>query len=102
MPLKIRADEIVAKNSITLNGVLKASWPVSFTFIRGEIPGGVVDGANAAFTLANAPAAGSVVLFLNGLRLLSGAGNDYTLTGANITMATAPQAGDVLIADYHF
>jgi len=102
MPTKLKADDIVASNSLTLNGDSLFAWPVSFTFVRGEVPAGVVDGANAVFTLASTPAAGSVALYLNGLRLLAGAGNDYTLAGAIITMATAPQAGDVLIADYHF
>ncbi len=65
-----------------------------------EIPTGTINGSNTAFTLANAPIAGSVILFLNGIRLRSGAGNDYTISGAAITMLYAPATGDSLIATY--
>jgi hypothetical protein len=37
---------------------------------------------------------------LNGIRLKSGSGNDYTISTNTITMTTAPISGDVLIADY--
>ena len=49
-------------------------------FTDGEVPGGVVDGTNATFTLANTPSpAGSLVLYRNGIA--QKAGVDYTLTG---------------------
>jgi hypothetical protein len=52
----------------------------SITFVDAETPGGVVDGSNTAFTLANAPSpAGSAVTFLSG---------------------ATPQPGDALIAEY--
>lgn len=64
-----------------------------------ETPGGVVNGLNTAFTIANAPIAGSFQLFRDGLRL-RGSGVDYTLTGTNITMTVAPAIGQVLDANY--
>lgn len=70
------------------------------SYIAEEVPTGTINGSNTAFTLANTPVAGSVVLYLNGIRLRSGAGNDYTISGANITMLYAPATGDVLIATY--
>jgi len=70
------------------------------SYVAEEVPTGAINGSNTAFTLANTPVAGSVVLYLNGIRLRSGAGNDYTISGANITMLYAPATGDVLLATY--
>lgn len=72
----------------------------SSNFVDDETPSGTVNGANVTFTIANTPIAGSVKLFLNGVRLKVGAGNDYTISGATITMLTAPLTGEVLTADY--
>jgi len=69
--------------------------------ITRETPSGTIDGANTAFTLANTPSpAGSEQLFLNGILLEPGAGNDYTITGAAITMLSAPPTGSRLKANY--
>jgi hypothetical protein len=69
-------------------------------FVTEETPSGSINGSNVTFTLANTPTAGTLKLFLNGVRQKSGAGNDYTITTNTITMTTAPVSGDVLIADY--
>lgn len=69
------------------------------TFINAEVPGGLINGANSAFTLAQAPSpATSLQLFYNGALLTAGV--DYTLAGAAITMLFVPQVGDALIAFY--
>jgi len=68
--------------------------------VTEETPSGSVNGSNTSYTLANTPTAGTLRLYLNGIRLKSGAGNDYTISTNTITMATAPISGDVLIADY--
>jgi|SRR5450432_1571398 hypothetical protein len=53
----------------------------------------VVSGSGTTFTLANTPVAGSVRLYSGGNsnpqsgRLLPGAGNDYTITGAHLRSA---------------
>jgi len=65
-----------------------------------ETVGGTVNGSNTAFTLANSPVTGSEMIYQNGLLLESGAGNDYTISGQNITMLTAPATGDRLKATY--
>jgi hypothetical protein len=69
-------------------------------FVTEETPSGSINGSNVTFTLANTPTAGTVKLYLNGVRQKSGAGNDYTITTATITMTTAPVSGDVLLVDY--
>jgi hypothetical protein len=70
-------------------------------FVDAEVPGGVIDGSNAAFTLSQAPSpAVSLLLYRNGL--LMKAGLDYTLSGTNIgfVAGATPQPGDVLLASY--
>lgn len=66
--------------------------------IRNEVPTGTINGTNTNFSLANSPATGSVTLYLNGVRLKPT--DDYTISGANITMVTAPVSGDNFLADY--
>ena len=69
-------------------------------FVTGETPGGLVNGANTTFTLANTPVAGSQEVFLNGILLDPGAGNDYTISGLTITMLVTPQTNDKVRASY--
>lgn len=70
------------------------------TYSDAEIPGGVIDGVNNTFTLANTPLGSSLMLFLNGL--YTTANFDYTLTGSTIQFVPGaiPQPGDTLIASY--
>lgn len=72
----------------------------SSNFVDKEVPTGSINGSNTAFSLANTPVAGSEHVFLNGILQEAGAGNDYTISGANITMATAPLAGEKLVVSY--
>lgn len=65
-----------------------------------ETPSGTVNGANVTFTLANTPVAGTERVYQNGIRLEPGAGNDYTISTATITFATAPATGDKVRVDY--
>lgn len=74
----------------------------SINFSDSETPGGAINSANTAFTLAHVPSpAASLNLYLNGVRLIGG-GVDYTLAGSNITMVVAPTTGDSLVADYRY
>jgi hypothetical protein len=66
--------------------------------IENEIPGGSINGSNNSFTLANAPVAGTLKLYHNGLRLLPT--THFTLSGSTITTTFAPTTGDNLICDY--
>lgn len=65
-----------------------------------ETPGGLVNGANASFTLAFTPTAGTEEVFLNGILQEPGAGNDYTIAGAAITYLAAPLTNDRIRVNY--
>jgi len=69
-------------------------------FSDSEIPNGVIDGANAVFTLKNVPVSGSVHLYLNGIR--QRLTTDFSVSGKTITYTAGakPQAGDNHVADY--
>jgi len=69
-------------------------------FVDKEVPSGSVNGSNATFTLANTPTSGSEHVYLEGLLLKSGSGNDYTISGATITMLTAPLTGEKIQVSY--
>lgn len=69
--------------------------------VQDEIPSGTINGVNATFTLAFTPIAGTVKVYLNGQRMFPGAGNDFTISGATITMLQVPVTGDLLVADYN-
>jgi hypothetical protein len=82
-------------------GPCGAGGGAAASFVDGEPPGGLVDGANAVFTLAAAPdPPGSLTLYRNGL--LQKPGEDYTAAGSSLQFAAAavPQAGDTLLAFY--
>jgi hypothetical protein len=70
------------------------------TFSDAETPGGIVDGSNNNFTLANVPSGTSLMLFRNGL--YQTLGFDYTLAGLSIqfTSGAVPEPGDALVASY--
>lgn len=72
----------------------------STNFVDKEVPTGSINGSNTAFTLANTPTAGSEHVFLNGILQESGSGNDYTISGAAITMLTAPLTGEKIVVSY--
>jgi hypothetical protein len=86
--------------TITSAGVLSISGGLTSHFVLSEVPSGAINGSNVTYTLANTPIAGTVQLYLNGIRQLAGAGNDYTISGATITYLTAPPTGSALLADY--
>jgi hypothetical protein len=72
----------------------------SINFSDSETPSGTINGINTAFTLAAAPnPALSLIFTVNGVVQKAG-GVDYTLAGSTITLVTAPQTGDVLLAWY--
>lgn len=70
--------------------------------VLNETPGGVINGSNTTFTLANTPSDPStVMIWLNGQLLTRGASADYTVSGTTVTMHNAvPIVGDVLLAMY--
>jgi hypothetical protein len=87
---------VSATGSVTLaSNVVKAS-----NYVVRETPSGSVNGSNTAYVLAATPVTGTEQVFLNGLLMEPGAGNDYTISGANITMLSAPTTGDRLRVTY--
>ena len=84
------------------NGQLAwANVDVGDNAVFNEIPTGAINGSNTVYTLAAAYIATTTRVYLNGLRLLLGAGNDYTESGSGqITINYAPESGDVLLVDY--
>jgi hypothetical protein len=71
--------------------------PVQASTAAGTITG-TIDGTNTVFTLPSTPSAGSLQLSMNGVSLTLNVG--YTITGATVTLAVAPQPGDGLNANY--
>lgn len=67
-----------------------------------EVWGEVPTGSGTAFTIANTPTAGTLRLYRGGIRIIEGAGEDYTLSGVNITLATALETGEKILADYKY
>lgn len=71
------------------------------SFVDGDSPSGIVDGANTSFTLSATPdPASSLAVYRNGV--LQKISQDYTLNGSAIQFVTAaaPQPGDTLLASY--
>lgn len=99
--IQITSDNLEAKLdgtslSVGANGlkVNAAKW------ITRETPTGAVNGSNTTYTLANTPISGSESVFVNGLLQESGAGNDYTISGATITSLVVLQTGDKIRVNY--
>lgn len=89
----------LGSTSITFQQLVIAGLQAS-NFVDKEIPSGSIDGSNTSFSLANTPVSGSEHVFLNGLLQHAGSGNDYTISGGTITMATAPLSGEKLFVSY--
>lgn len=72
----------------------------SSNFVDKEVPSGAINGSNTSFVLVNTPTAGTEHVYLNGILQESGAGNDYTISTATITMLTAPLTGEKIRVTY--
>jgi hypothetical protein len=79
---------------------LPAGGMVATDVVANEIPTGFINDSNVSYTLANTPAAGTVIVVLNGLQQEPGSGLDYTLSGSTVTFAAAPNTGDILLVNY--
>ena len=64
-----------------------------------ETMGGTPDDALVVFTIADAPIAGSLLIFRNGTLQAPG-GVDYTFSGVTATFTIPPATGDRLRANY--
>lgn len=88
---------------LTATGTAAATWqtPATGKTFTATTITGTQNGTNPTFTLGVTPnPAGSEQIFENGALLNPGAGNDYTISGATVTMLTTaiPVAADVLRA----
>jgi len=86
---------------VRVDGSSGACGSPAMSFMDGDIPSGIVDGANTSFSLAATPnPASSLSVYRNGLLLSSGV--DYTSSSRTIQFApsAAPQPGDLLLATY--
>lgn len=90
----------IGSTAVTFQQIPTTAGLSNTNFVDKEIPSGSINGSNTAFTLANAPTSGSEHVYLNGVLQESGAGNDYTISGANITMLLAPLTGEKLRVSY--
>lgn len=86
--------------SLLLGITAKMISDIGTALVGTPVVNEVVSGSGTSWTLANTPVAGSVKLFGAGQRLTPGAGNDYTISGANITTVNSYSAGQ-LLADYN-
>lgn len=92
----------VAGQALVYNGT---QWfPISvegaFTSVDKEPFTG--NGITTVFTLAHVPFLGSEHIYRNGALQDSGAGNDYTISGAVITFLTTPASGDKIRVSYRY
>jgi hypothetical protein len=82
----------------TINHTAGSGFLKYTDWIANETPTGTINGVNATFTLANTPQ--FLQLYLNGVLMEVGAGNDYTVSGATITALLIPATGDKYRAYY--
>lgn len=87
-----------AVNNRWKNGEVSGTSTINFA--DSETPTGDVDGVNTDFVLAHTPAAGSLKIYLNGMRM--SLTEDYTLITATITFLTAPGSGSIITCDYRY
>lgn len=71
---------------------------VAARYLTREVP--TPDGVFTVYTLAYTPVAGTEQVFLNGLLQDPGAGNDYTVSGAEITFLAAQSVTDKVRVSY--
>jgi len=75
-------------------------WEKVGTLTANESPTGSINGSNTNFTLSAAPEANSLEVYLNGILQQPGTGNDYTVSGTQITFTAAPEVGDIILCSY--
>lgn len=69
--------------------------------VRNEILTSQIDGLTDSFTTTNNYVAGTLEVYLNGMRQSPGAGLDYTETGVNsFQLNSTPISGEKILVDY--
>lgn len=96
--LPVSGEEWVVTNVISQRDNIATPPPPGIpVFVFNETPAGAVNGANADFTLAQAAAANSTQVTLNGLVL---GWDEYSVTGSALTFTVPPRTGSKLLATY--
>ena len=90
----------IDSTAITFQQIPTTAGLLNSNFVDKEVPSGSINGSNTAYVLAFTPVAGSEHVYLNGILQESGAGNDYTISGANITLLVAPLTGEKIRVSY--
>lgn len=91
---------VIGSGAATVNNTAGTGFTKYTNFVTNETPGGLLNGSNTTYTLANTPVTGTVVLAVDGLLQDPGAGNDYTITGNTITMLYTLVSTDKIRASY--
>ena len=97
---KVAFDTTTGHNHDGTNSRLVSGIAIGKFDISREIPTGLVDGTNAVYTLASTPSSGSEHLWLNGNLQDEGTAEDYTISGAIVTMLSAPQTNAKIRVSY--
>jgi len=66
--------------------------------VVGEVPVGLINSLNKDYDIANTPVAGTVAVYLNGLR--QKLTDDYTIAGVTISFVKEPRTNSILQVDY--
>ena len=94
-------DNINDSDVLDVRATVASTSPEAENMVFGEDLSAQCDSAQTIFTVANAYAAGTLNVYLNGARQRKGAGYQYTeTTTTTFTMSAAPSAGDTLLVDY--
>lgn len=90
----------LTSSSEGLKLVLPVDVVTNSKIVTREPANGTIDGTNVTFTLAYPIVAGSECVYLNGILMDEGAGNDYTISGQVITFEYPPEVDDKLLVNY--
>lgn len=98
---RLAGDAALAARLDAVEGMVDGEAMTFARYVNRETPVGDVDGVNVVFQLAFAQVAGTENVFLNGMLLEPGVGNDYTIDAQGaITLTAAPLTGDRVKVTY--
>jgi hypothetical protein len=84
----------------TLLNTVSTNVPVAASLTQ-VFPSGACNGSNTTLTLPQTPGGSSSVgLYIDGIMQSQGTGNDYSISGATITLRTACATGQIAYAVY--
>jgi hypothetical protein len=94
----INATQTLASKTISGATNTLSNLPVATQMVQDTFFG---NSSSTTFTLSfTQVAAAGLVVYLDGVSLIQGASNDYTVSGTTLTMNTAPATGQKILAVY--